>query len=333
MLDVVDTVEVLANGNRPIISLNSDELLRWQRYWTRSFDQLVVDEAASAVQRWYCPLLFGRYLGDMQYWLPLANFQDCELRVAYSPSIAADSGFATGTFELEVIGYIQDSGTPGGFGGFFRTLNKYNNTSAASGDLQIELPRDFPYRAIMVYAHESGVAMHTDVSRIQLILNDGQITFLDALTLDLCRENHLMMDLDPIYRGKLLSQGAETMETLLDYLEGVVITEGAVATVGTSETPHTFITSLTGGLITPQGVLKDGDATQGADIAENADNDKWVTAHGVGLGKAAVIDFDDYFKAGTPWNPNQFSKLNLILTQAGADAQIRVSTSELVQNV
>lgn len=333
MLDVIDTVEVVADGSKPIISLNSDELLRWQRYWTKSFNHLVVTEAAAGVQRWFMPLLFGRYLGDPQYWLPLSNFSDLELRVAYSPTIAADSGFATGTFELEVMGWIQDSGTPSQFSGFFRTLNKYNNSTAASGDLQIELPRGKPYRAVMVYAHESGVAMHTDLSRVQLILNDGAITYLDALTFDLVRENHYMLGLKPEYQGQHLSQGAETMETLLDYIEGVVITEGAVATIGTTETPHTFITTLTGGLITPQGVLKDGDATQGADIAENADHAKYVFAKGIGLGKAVVIDFEDYINQGTPWNSEQFSKINLILTQAGADAQLRVSLSELVQGV
>jgi len=333
MINVVDTVEVLANGDRPIISLHTDELLRWQRYWTHSFQQLIRDEQAAAVQAWYCPLLFGQYLKDPKYWLPLNQFQDLELRVAYSPTIAADSGFATGTFNLEVVGYIQDGSTPPQFNGFFRTLNKNNFTSAASGDTIVELPRGKPYRAIMVLAHEAGVAMHTDISRIQLLLNSGAITWLDALTDDLVRENHHGLDLDPVEEMIAFSQAAETQDTFLDYLRSVSIVDGDVATIGTSETPHTFITSLTGGRITPQGVLKDGDATQGADIAENADNQKYIKATGTGLGKAVVVDFDDYINAGSPWNSEQFSKIELILTNAGADAQVRVSLSELVQGV
>lgn len=333
MLDVVDKVEVLANGDRPIYSLYPDELLRWQRYLGRTFDQLLRTEAASGVQEWYCQLPFGRFLGDPNYFLPLGNFSDLELRVAYSPSIAADGGFTTGTFALTVVGYMMDTAPPQPFSGFFRRLNKYNITSVASGDLEIELPRGNPYEAIMVYAHESGVAMHTDISDIKLELNDGALIWMDGSTVDLCRENQVFLGLDPEMSGLFFSQAAETMETYLDYLHSMSFAPGAVATIGTSATPLKLITSVTGGLITPQGILKDGDGTQGADIAENADSSYRTMARGVGLGKAVVIDFADYIAMGQPFDSNQWSKIKLVLTQAGAGAQVRVSLGELVQQV
>ena len=333
MLDVIDTVEILANGDRPIISLNSDELLRWQRCWTRQFNHLIQDEQAGAVQEWYMPLMFGRQFGDMNYWLPMSNFQDLELRVAYTPNIAADSGFATGTFTMTVLGVMMDDDTPGSFNGFFRTLNKHNFTSVASGDTEIDLPHTRPYLAVMVYAHESGVAYHTDISQVKLERNNGSIIWYDGRAVDLVRENHYMLGLKPERSAVSFSQAAETMETYFDYLQAVNVTPGNVATIGTSATPLKLLTTKTGGLITPQGILKDGDGTQGADIAENADLDYYVQVSGIGLGKAAVLDFDPYFDSAQPFNSANFDKVKLVLTNAGAGATVRTSLSELVQSV
>lgn len=333
MLDVIDKIEVLANGDRPIYSLNSDELLRWQRYWSRSFDQLLRTEVASGVQEWYCDLPFGRWLGDPGYYLPLGNFSDLELRIAYSPSIAADGGFTTGTFAATVIGYMQDTAPASPFGGFFRRLNKYNNTSLASGDIEIDLPRGNPYEAIMVYAHESGIAMHTDISDIKLELNDGALVWMDGSVVDLARENHIALGLDPEASLLTFSLDADTIETYLDYLHSVVLTPGDVATVGTTDTPHAGVATVTGGLITPQMVTIEGSGTWAANAALAADYDWWVTAHGIGLGKAVVLDFAEYIADGQPFESNRWSKIKLVLTQAGAGAQIRVSLGELVQQV
>lgn len=333
MLDVVDSVEVLANGDRPIISLNSDELLRWQRFWTRQFAQLEIDEQASAVQYWYMPLLFGLGVGDRSHFLPLDQFSDLELRVKYSPPIAADGGFATGTFRILTVGYLKDNTNGLSFQGFFRTLNKYNFTSVASGDEEIELPRGNPYRAIMVYAHESGVAMDTDISDIKLELDDGALIWGDWSTYDLVRENHAALGLKPEYHGTVFGQGTETIETYLDYLKSVSIQPGDVATIGTTDTPHAFLSSVTGGLITPQTLTIEGSGTWSANAALAADYDWRVSAVGLGLGKAAIIDFTDGIVANDVFSSDNYSKVKLVLTNAGAGAQVRVSLSELVQGV
>ena len=118
ILDVVDKVEIIADGSEVIYSLTPQEMEKW--YETLQGKALVglQSESANAVQYMVFPVMFGRWLYDPEYYLPLEKFKDVKLEVTFSPTIAADGGFATGTvtFDVELLASVGEPGRlpPGG---------------------------------------------------------------------------------------------------------------------------------------------------------------------------------------------------------------------------
>lgn len=327
--DAVDRVELIGDGSDVLFSLTGPELHRWQQVWQRRPAAEVWDEQGGNVQELFAVIPFGRFLGDPELALNLANYRRVELTVEFSPTIAATS-FATGTFTITAIEYSWREGQqPAGVRGFLRTRQIRDFTSAASGDEEIELDRRYPIMGALVYAREAGVADGTDITTVEVQEDDGRVIPYTGRWLDVQAENQEMLDLESEVSGIALRSDADNIDTLLARILSahVQVSEDLASA---ADQHYARIASITGDRIALTVYTLEGSATWAAMAVYATDIAIHVRARGIGIGNAVFIPLARPGDIANPYPAPEKSKVELVLTQGGAGATVRASVQELV---
>jgi len=327
MSDVVDKIEVVANGSDVIYSMIPAEIKRWN-LWNMGVNiPEIRNEGVSAVQEATYPIYFGRGPVDPDYFLPCARLADLELRVTYSPTIAATS-FATGTTTIAVHGLYAMGAPLGDYRGTLshKTIKAF--TSAASGDEQILIPRGNLLRQLQVYCYEAAIADGTDITRVKFELNSGERVMYDLAWNDLSiinqQENWV------VHEEHILGLMADTntLDTDVARIVNVHLHTRAAQSAGNDTFDVVNVTTIAGDRLTL--VANTADITAGAETFVTEATAQLIDFYvkGLGLSHAVVLDFT---KAGESQllNTSEADEVKLTLTQGGADAAVRVSTQEV----
>lgn len=328
----IDKLEVIANGSMEIVSVTGYELAKLAHLLLGRSLMGARNQGPSAVQSVMLPLLFGRWIGDPNYYLNCAAFTSLELKITYSPTISATVGYATGTGVLDVIGYMYMGGAPGMQAGYLKTSRKKNFSSAASGDEVVELPLGHPYRLVAVTAYEAAIADGVDVTEYQLRLNDGEVFPSVGRWTDQQKDNQFRLGIDPGEGGIAFLTSADTLESecgaLLDGNVQCAFAYGAGA-----DFPIYNLLSAAGGLITLSGQLVEGSATYAAAAVDTVDRTLRWGARGHGVGNAIILPTYDLYDPEL-WLPSrEYDSVDLILTQGGAGADVSVLLQEVLPPV
>lgn len=185
--DDVDAID-LVDGSMELFSLTGIEALVLNCFERSRYPYALLTEAAAAAQYESFTIHFGRFLGDMEYWLDPADFKNLQLRLAHSLTISATAGFATGTGSVDVIAHLFEQKPPSRKG-YMTAKEEYSFTSAASGTEKIDLPTDYPYRMLLQRAFETGIGLNTDVSNIKVNCDGGRFVPVDMDMLDITQLN------------------------------------------------------------------------------------------------------------------------------------------------
>lgn len=329
VLEAIDRIEVIGDGSRVLFSLEGQEAYRWGfvHYGRRPPEER--DEAAGAVQELCLPVYFGRYLGDPEFNLDLSQYRDVELRIQTSPTIAATS-FATATLQVHIPMWIWEQAPPFRRG-FLRTQQVKAFTSAASGEDRTELARLNPYHDILVYAREAAIEDGTDITRVAVELNDGRVIPHDGRWDDWQAENEKMLHIDntALVHALRTDNAALSMYTgrLRDARVELVRDLAAAADFNVAN-----VASFAGDQITLHMVIVEGSATYAATILETTRREMFISARGLGIPHAVLIPFVLNGNPDTALDPTagDVSKLELVLTQGAAGADVRISTREIM---
>jgi hypothetical protein len=329
LFDSVDRVEVVADGSNTLFSLEGTELYRWAHAIIGKEPAHVWDEGPGVVQRLTLPVLFGRAFGDDEWGLDLSQFRDVELRVQYSPTIAA-TGFVTGTFQIHAVMWIADNpNNQPGVRGYIRTTQVKAFTTAASGDDITELARRYSYLDMLVYCREAAIADGVDITRALIRANDGAWVPFDGRWDDIQAMNETAENIDGTHKGVIFAGDADTVD-----LHTGRILSAFISPYFTQSDANGIVTvniaSAAGDRITVSASdLADAAATTHF-TASAADRRLNFTAKGLGIGSAIHIPFGDKGDVSDALDPRELARLQLVLTQ-GADGGItRISTRELV---
>lgn len=328
MFDVVDDVKVVGDGSEIIYSLTPEEIEKWHECLHGMALTGVQNEAASAVQEFVLPLMFGREVYDPSYFLPLERFKDVKLEVSYSPSIAADGGFATGTttFDVELLMTMSNQGL--NYAGTLKTRRINTFTSVASGDQEVELPDNLDIRAIGVYAYEAAVADGTDVTRVVLEDKSTGKKLFDADWDDFIHINRELFGSEVSHTIRAFLQDTETLNTRIGEILGLDVTYLGDVTLATDLFELVRVDTITGDRLTFN--LSQVDVTAGAeDIVTHAvDEDVLVTVHGKSPSYFGLIPFMYQDVREAYLRTANYGKPTVILTQGGAGATCYVSIQE-----
>jgi hypothetical protein len=325
----IDRVEVVADGSNVLFSCSGAALYRLAHFVYGHEPPHRQSQTLSVVQELEFPILFGRYFGDPEIGLNLGNYRDCELRIQYSPTIAATS-FVTGTTSFHAVLWIDDdvAGASARFG-FLRTTEAYAFTSVAAGDEIIDLARAYRYWDIMVFARETAIDDGVDITRAQIWVNDRAKIPFDGRWDEIQAENESVQQVDGSHSGIMFRGDTETFDTHTGRIFNVVITP-----IFTQSDANGIITvavaSITGDQLA-MSVSDTGDAAAATHFtAAAADRNIHWRAKGLGVGNAILIPFATGNNPDLALPAPDYARLQLALTNGGAGATVEVLTRELV---
>lgn len=325
--DVVDLIEVVANGSDVLYSLTAQEIKRWCLWNTGLVFPQVRNERASAVQEMTFPILFGRSPYDPNFYLRCSALSDLELKVTYSPTIAATS-FATGTTTIGVFGVMSMGGQPGEYLGTLthKTLRAF--TSAASGDEQTLIPRGNLLRQLMVFAYEAAVEPAANITNVKFDLNNDEQVRANIAWNDLNNINALDNWVNHVETILAFTKDTDTIDTDVARIINVSVSSQATMSDANDTFELTKVTTIAGDRITID--QKAADITAGAETfaTDATGRSTLIRVEGEGLSHAVVLDFA---KSGEQnmLNTAQFDQVRLTLTQGNAGAAVRISSQEV----
>lgn len=178
-----------------------------------------VSELGGAVVSFTVPVMFGRYFGDTEYSFDPTRFTNPQLRITWNLNTVravALTAFATGTLQVSIVAHVMAGApTPSHF---LMAKEAYSWPSVAAGTEFIDLPTDYPYRAMIF----RGVLIHNPWhwmwDQIRLNCDGGKFIAMNERGWDL--ENQLTMMIERLhYKHAYRVWNGATMHSILGELE------------------------------------------------------------------------------------------------------------------
>lgn len=329
IFDAIDRVEVVADGSNFLFSITGPALYRLAHFIYKVEPPHRQDQQLSVVQELTLPILFGRYFGDPEIGLDLGRYRDVQLRVTYSPTIAATE-FVTGTTQFHVIMWLDDDRSViGAVRGFLRTTEARQFTTVASGEDVTELSRTWPYWDIMVFCREAAIADGVDITIAEVRANDRAFIPATGRWDDWQAENEKALGIDPRHSGIMLRGDTETFDTHTGR-----VFYASVTPIFVQSDAAGIITVMIGSIAGDRLTMSVSDAADAAAsthfTAAAADRPILWEAKGLGVGNAILIPFAQGGNPDLALQVRDLDRLQLALTNGGAGGDCQVVTRELV---
>jgi len=185
--DDVSKIE-LVDGSDVLASLS---MIGWQAlnfFELKRFPHMKLTEAGGAVQEEKVYIFFGRYPDDPLFYFDATKFASPILQCTHKLTIDASAGFQTGTGKITVMARLIEEGAEP-YRGFLMAKERKTFISAASGDDETDLYRDYAYRMILVQALLSTNQPHEIISKAKLSIDADKYVPFDMYTEDIYDKN------------------------------------------------------------------------------------------------------------------------------------------------
>jgi len=184
----VTKIEIV-DGSDVLFSLSGQQAIALAYYDSGHMPARKIVELWGWSQVDHFPIRFGRYDGDLQLAFDPTKFTNPQLKITWNleavNTIDVD-GFASGTGRLTIIAKVmEDAG--GAATGFLMNKEHYAFTTADSGDENIDLPTDYPYRKLLVRSYIAGSEMASVITNLKISVDQGRFIPFDLRAADLAR--------------------------------------------------------------------------------------------------------------------------------------------------
>jgi hypothetical protein len=328
--DAVDLIEIIGNGSTRLYSLTGREAERWTHALLKQRPRYQHDEGPGVAQIAHFVIPFGLPEIAENYYLNCESWQNLELRITYSPTIAATQ-YATGTGYVTVYANMWTQGQPGANNGLLKLTEQYYFTSVASGDVFYDLPIGNPYLALGLMVHEAGIDPQTDISQFQLNVENGLWIPVDGLFQQLQKAFAAELGIETSEDGKAYKSDTDTIETWAGSLDSFSLETIQTLTIGTTDWISDHVSTIAGGRLTLQSVLHDA-AVTAADAANTTDHYiKWIARGENGIGDFLFVPFGFPDKPQNALQSGSYGRCRAVMTNGGAGAEVRLSLMEVVR--
>jgi len=273
-------------------------------------------ETGGSYQRAQFRLLFGRYLGDPEYYLDPAKFRNPQLRCKNTLTISATAGYTSGTGTVTILAHLLEQGYKARRG-TIRVREFKEFTSAASGEVKVEIDTKEVLRRLYVRSYESAVNFETDITKIRI--EDGakdrvtdDIRMVDLFSI-LAERYGLAQD-----EKRLLAANDDTRLCCIQTIREVAIQAYTTAR-------NASIDAVSGEQVTID--LYD----LATPTAETTARPLSLIAKGFAPWATVAWDFGVPEDPDSWWDARAFDKIYCILTQGGAGALVQVMAETVMQ--
>jgi len=313
-VEVVDGSEVFHS-----LSLLQGEALSF--YENRTLPRLVLKEAGGDVQQEGYRIMFGRYIGDPEYYLDVPRMRNPQIKVTGDLTISATAGFVSGSGKITVIAHIIEEGALPQRG-YLRASQIYSWTTAAAGDEIINLPTDSVHRLVMVRAFDSGVAIETNLDKIQVNCDFGKYVPYNHRTESLIDMNAERFGEVEVTQ-EVFATDANTRETYLNKLNGIAVN-------ALNDFDLASVDAEAAGKVTIQLLSLTATPT----IAKSTTDQRIkAVAKGFCFHNTITLPYGDLAAPESWFDATRFTSVRLIATQAAAGAAASVVLQEVKTQV
>jgi hypothetical protein len=306
--DIVTKIEIV-DGSEVLFSANMFELAALEFHKTGKMSNGYPSEWPSGNQSCNPMILFGRKKWDQQYAFDPKAFRNPQLKISLNKAAvraaSATTAFGIGdTIKVGVVAHLMEN--MGSRPAKFLTLKQVNTwTSGTSGDRRIELPIDFPYRLLQLRAYLYTYGIKELITNMKMECDSGKFIPFNRKVEDLNAEalaqfgygrkkHDLFISNDE--EGQLIFNGEPTF-TIYDVLQNNFNIIGS---------PYAWDSRVKLWIGTHAGV------------ADGTDRSYLVSEFGHLPYAVQPYAFGDMNDEATWFNPKEFGKVELVVTEAVA---------------
>jgi hypothetical protein len=228
-IELVDGADVIASGSmEEWQALNSFEMGALPRM------ELTLDDGA--VQREACHIHFGLSRNDPAHYLQPDKFANLQMKITNTFTAAAATSWAAAGHTITVIANVIEEGAAY-CDGFLTAKSMYAFTAVDGAVETIDMPRDYPYRGILLQAFKTAYRPDENLEHVKLTADADKYIPIDV---DM---DHIIQD-NIIQFGEMRQKTAKRMTNAGDimYSDLFYDTMSSIVSATTLIVPH--ITSV-----------------------------------------------------------------------------------------
>ena len=186
ILEDIDKIEIV-DGSDVLFSCTGTEAGANHLYHTKTRPHMAYTANSTGVNRSQIKILFGRDLSDNEYGLDLKRFTNPQLKITHSFTEASTGQWANNQQTTTVQAVVAE-GAPAPKG-FFMTKEMYSFTKGTSGDETIDMPRDYPYRFVILQVKSADTPVYAELSHAKISCNFDEFVPIDEDGIDIAMDN------------------------------------------------------------------------------------------------------------------------------------------------
>jgi len=300
--DVITKIEVV-DGSEVLYSLNLLQLEALYFYKTGRVPTMFPSEFADGIQRHGCYILFGRHLWDPEYGMDFTRYANPQLKItsnmAAIRAVGAD-GFLTGTLKGSIIAKVMENAVRPSQYLMAKEIKSW--TSAASGEVRVDLPVNYLYRMLMLRSHLQGIDIEYPMQQLKLTCDSDKFVMLNRYVKQLDAEALALFGTGSL-KHDIFAANHTVVRTPFNKEPGVSISQ-----YEQDGSNHHAITYHWGGSM----YLNSSSAAGVADATDR----KWTTiARGHSLHATLPVPFGLMDRPETWFDPTPYKKMEAVITE------------------
>lgn len=157
----------LIDGSDVLWSANMEEIQAYNAFRNGRLPYMGLTLEDSAVQTEVCHLMFGDKFWDLKHYLNPSDYNNLTLRITNSFTTAGATTWAASGHTITVIAHVIEEGAQA-YEGFYSVKNMYYYSAVDGAVEPIDMPRDYPYEALLLQAYKTATRPDENLEHVKL---------------------------------------------------------------------------------------------------------------------------------------------------------------------
>lgn len=225
MADCISAIEVI-DGSEVLFSLDGYMALALTANYHNCLPNQLVTELANTYQNLSVWIPFGRFVGDPTFAFDPTRYINPQIRVKWNLAAVqavGANGFKTGDLSLTIVANVMEGGSSPSHVLMIKEIYSY---VTAAGIEYIDLPTDYPYKALLFRADLAATAIYATVNNLKLQVNQEQFIPFNMRMTDLIRYQSAvepLLHMDHVF----FACDADVLQFILRYCETPIFISGS----------------------------------------------------------------------------------------------------------
>lgn len=270
----------------------------------------------SAVQCEMCTIHFGISKNDPKHYFDPPKFTNPQLKITNTLTTPAATTWAATGHSISVIANIIEEGAEPNMG-FLMSKEIYAHTAVDGAIETIDMPRDYPYRMIMLEALKSGSSPILTIEKLKLTCDADKYVPYEIDSRDLILENRAMFGMLTQTMKKRITGAGVIYSDLYDLINAAVTQDTSLSVIG--------LVTCAGEAITMETLV----GTAGVNALSAVEGVCYASAFGYALHSALYLPFGKLDQPDDWFDSAKWGDIKLKLTGESAVGTVKTVLQQL----